>query len=342
MEGRVASIGMTILLAVAAAIPQDNPLTRQIVFQEQRRAELPVAQFLAFRCVSRGNCFAQQLRLGQGVSAGAVFEVDRSGRQIKSYDLSKAKAGGAFGIPYLSVDAKGNAHLLVNRRQEQQWQAVIYSFEDGTEQATAVILSKPIDARQILRLSDGTWVVAGAVTVPSGETGTPQRRQVLYQFRKDGTFLRELWFTVPATSASAEPDSESEIVLGHSHLLSDGGGNLYLITPSEAPAIRKFASSGELLLETELPRVKQSAVIAALLTEAGGLLLDRATVGRPGQTISERMRRITYLDTATLTVQWEADCRQEFGRLGDFDGDQFLFLHVDPTQGVHLVFARLL
>lgn len=342
MEGRVASIGIVILVAVIAAIPQDNPLTRQIVFQEQRRAELPVTQFLAFRCVSRGNCFAQQLRLGQAVSAGTVFEIDRSGRQIKSYDLSKAQPGGEFGIPYFYVDKKGTVHFLVNRKQEQQWQAVVYSFEDGAEQPTAVILSKPIDARQILRLSDGTWIVAGAATGTDAATGTPQRRQALYQFRQDGTFLRELWFTVPATPASAEPDSESEIVLGHSHLLSDGGGNLYLITPSEAPAIRKFASSGELLLETELPRVKQSAVIAALLTEAGGLLLDRATVGRPGQTISDRMRRITYLDMATLEVQWEADCRQDFGRLGGFDGDQFLFLHVDPIQGVHLVFARLL
>ncbi len=342
MEGRVATIGVTILLASAAAIPQDRPVTRQIVFQEQRRVELPVAQFLAFRCVSRGNCFAQQLRLGQGVSAETVFEIDRSGRQIKSYDLSKANAGGEFGIPYLYVDGKGNVHLLVNRRQEQQWQAVIYSFENGTEQPAPVILSKPIDARQIIRLSDSTWIVAGAAPVTSGETGTQRRRQVLYQFRKDGTFLRELWFAAPAAPVSAEPDSDSEIVLGHSHLLSDSGGNLYLITPSEAPAIRKFASNGELLLETELPRVKQSAVIAALLTEAGGLLLDRATVGRPGQTLSERIRRITYLDTASLNLQWEADCRQDFGRLGDFDGDQFLFLHVDPTQGVHLVFARLL
>lgn len=342
MEGRVASIGIVILVAVAAAIAQDNPLTRQIVFQEQRRTELPVTQFLAFRCVSRGNCFAQQLRLGQAVSAGTVFEIDRSGRQIKSYDLSKAQSGGEFGIPYFYVDRKGTVHFLVRRKQERQWQAVVYSFESGGEQPAPVTLSKPVAARQMLRLSDDTWVVAGAATGTDVATGTPQRRQVLYQFRQDGTFLRELWFTVPAASASAEPDSEAEIILGHSHQLSDSGGNLYLSTPSEAPTIQKFASSGELLLETELPRVKQSAVMAALLTEAGGLLLDRATVGRPGQAISERMRRITYLDTATLNVQWEADCRQDFGRLGDFDGDLFLFLHVDPIQGVHLVFARLL
>ena len=305
--------------------------------------QLPVQQ--PFSVLSRipgpkGSLYVQVEWQVQSGFRSVVWEIHMDGKVAATYDL--ATAGSNVGTPIkFAVDSSGSVYYLTlpnpkvgessGKASPNLLLPVVYVFREGGTLDKVVTLSRQLEARQLVVTSSGTIVVAGSL-VGTGVEGTARARQVLYEFKSNGDFIREIKLVSKekrdeGTALAASDPEKFALVADLSHLLVDPANNFYLIEPSAEPRVLRFGSDGELTIERRLPKLSGTMVTQAILDEQGRIVLERGTIRKPREPKPEnRTHILTVLNAETLDTILEAAHPPDAGGLAAVNGSDFVFL----------------
>ncbi|PYU09343.1 MAG: hypothetical protein DMG37_23590 [Acidobacteria bacterium] len=287
-----------------------------------------------------GNVYAQVEWQVESRFRSVVWEVHPDGSVAATYDLTQAGAD-AGSVLSFAVDSFGNVYFVKSPDQGEQKAAStvsltqlspsVYVFRQGGTFDKAVALSKSLEPRQLAITNGGNLVVAGS-GVEVGMEGAAHNRQVLYEFKSNGDFIREIHLVSKekkeegTTPASADP-GRLAILTDLSHLLVDPSGNIYLIQPSDEPRILRFGADGELAVERKLPKLAGTMVTEAILDEQGRLVLQRNSMRKPLEPkLQNPTRVLTILNAQTLDTTLEALVPPDTGEVVGVKGSDFIFL----------------
>jgi len=274
-----------------------------------------------------------------------VLEVHPDGSVVATYDLNKAGTDtgeiSGFTDERFAVDSSGSVYFVKSPLPKEQKKVKtvsltqlspsVYVFRQGGTFDKAVALSKSLEPRQLAITNGGNLVVAGS-GVEVGMEGAAHNRQVLYEFKSNGDFIREIHLVSKekkeegTTPASADP-GRLAILTDLSHLLVDPSGNIYLIQPSDEPRILRFGAYGELAVERKLPKLAGTMVTEAILDERGRLVLQRNSMRKPLEPkLQNPTRVLTILNAQTLDTTLEALVPPDTGEVVGVKGSDFIFL----------------
>jgi hypothetical protein len=274
-----------------------------------------------------------QRQIQRGTSDGwrgfseAVIEVDGSGKVAATYDLSSIPEARAAPVQF-AVDSRGNVYFFTwDTLKETDAGPSVFVFENGGDFKEKVALSRVIRPRQMVVLGK-SWFVGGRVEEAAETKGERRQRQVLYEFRTNGQFVREVSLTKgqePLFAAAEGVDFLKTADL--SQLATDGSAYLYWVTAEASPQVFKLDATGQVLTRRRLPEIPGTIVVATALDAEGHLVLDRSTVRSPGEQISQTSQVLTVLDLETLETMLEAVPSGTMGVLASARGNEVLFIN---------------
>jgi len=280
----------------------------------------------------KGSVFVQAVWEAHGQQKFSVLEITADGEVGRTYDVSSQVSVRPWEVRF-TVDSSGSVYCFETWPKEEETGPPVYVFESGAFKEK-VILSKSFRPRRMFVTPNRTWIFAGHTPSQSGSTATEDSHGVLYEFRSNGKFLREIEVSDSSSGDEKKPERfEIAMDLDLSHLVGDRDGSFFLVRPGSSPLVLKFDASGQLVAKRQTPPQEGTAVLNALLDDQGRLVLDRAGFRRAGGEASNAPRLLTVLDASNLDTVMEATYAERGGYLFAVRGGEYFFLaHPDPLR----------
>lgn len=249
----------------------------------------------------------------------------------------------------LAADASGNIYCYTSGNTDEKSGPAVYVFGESGSFRERVVLSKRFLPRQMEITAGKSWVFFGyrSKAEPSGQAQAPGG--VLYEFRPNGQFIREIVLRgEEGDVAAANPDESSEPAMRSmpvdlALLLVDRAGEFLMVIPGDRPKALRFDSSGRVTARRELEKVRGMYPLRAAVDDPGRYVLDFMKVTMAGKAADNerRPRILMVLDTATLESQLQGQYMEKDGFLFAAQGGEYFFLRRSASAQLEITRARL-